>query len=61
VLQVAGGPSRSPFDPLFDAKTLPRIIVFANEPQKLLDQLDKTKTRFVWSSVTRDTRDTLHP
>ena len=51
VLEVAGGPARSPFDPDFDGKRLPRIIVFANEPAKLLDQLDKTKTRFVWDGT----------
>jgi len=48
VLEVAGGPSRSPFDPEFDGKSLPRIIVFANEPGKLLARLDSTKARFVW-------------
>ena len=61
VLQVAGGPARSPFDPQFDARQLPRIIVFANEPQKTLDQLDRTKTRFVWDGVTPDTKGTLRP
>ena len=51
VLEVAGGPARSPFDPEFDATKLPRIIVFANEPGKLLDRLDQTKTRFVWDGA----------
>jgi peptidoglycan/xylan/chitin deacetylase (PgdA/CDA1 family) len=48
VLEVAGGPARSPFDPQFDAKKLPRVIAFGNEVAKTLNQLDKTKTRFVW-------------
>ena len=51
VLEVAGGPARSPFDPEFDGAKLPRIIVFANEPGKILDQLDKSKTRFVWDGA----------
>ena len=48
VLEVAGGPSRSPFDPQFDGKKLPRIIAFGNAVEKTLDHLDKTKNRFVW-------------
>ena len=51
VLQVAGGPSRSPFDPQFDARQLPRIIAFGGEPAKTLDLLDKSKTRFVWDGT----------
>ena len=48
VLEVAGGPARSPFDPQFDAKKLPRVIAYGNDVEKTLDQLDRTKTRFVW-------------
>lgn len=48
VLQVAGGPARSPFDPEFDKRTLPRVIAFGNKVEESLNQLDKTRTRFVW-------------
>jgi hypothetical protein len=51
VLEVAGGPARSPFDPAFDGRSLPRVIVFGDEPRKTLDQLDKSRTRFVWSAA----------
>ena len=53
VLEVAGGPARSPFDPQFDAKKLPRVIAYGNEVEKTLDQLDKSRTRFVWDGGTR--------
>jgi peptidoglycan/xylan/chitin deacetylase (PgdA/CDA1 family) len=48
VLQVSGGPAKSPFDPEFDGKSLPRVIAFGNAVEKTLDQLEKTNTRFVW-------------
>lgn len=48
VLEVAGGPARSPFDPQFDARKLPRVIAYGNEVEKTINQLDRTKTRFVW-------------
>jgi hypothetical protein len=51
VLQVAGGPVRSPFDPAFDKRSLTRVIVFGNALEKLLDRLDSTKTRFVWDGA----------
>ena len=51
VLMVAGGPARSPFDPLFDPYRLPRVQVYGNELEKVLDQLDRTRTRYVASGV----------
>lgn len=48
VLEVAGGPARSPFDPAFDGRKLPRVIAWRDEVKKTLDRLDQTKTRFVW-------------
>ena len=48
VLEVAGGPARSPFDAEFDGAKLPRIIAFGDQPAKTLEHLDQTKTRFVW-------------
>jgi Polysaccharide deacetylase len=43
VLEVAGGPSPSPYSPKFDAHHLRRYIVYGNELEKLLDQLDHTQ------------------
>jgi len=40
VLEVAGGPARSPYDPAFDAKRLPRVEVFANQLEQMLDRLE---------------------
>jgi peptidoglycan/xylan/chitin deacetylase (PgdA/CDA1 family) len=51
VLQVAGGPSRSPYDPKFNPRSVTRVIVHGNELEKMLDQLDRardsTQARFV--------------
>ncbi|HVX38285.1 MAG TPA: polysaccharide deacetylase family protein [Gemmatimonadaceae bacterium] len=47
VLEVAGGPTRSPYDPQFDPHHITRIQAVANDIHTTLDQLDKTKTRFV--------------
>jgi len=47
VLEVAGGPTLSPFDPKFDPHHITRIQAVGNDIQKELDQLDKTKMRFV--------------
>lgn len=47
VLMVAGGAARSPFDPQFDPQRLPRVQVFGNELERVLDQLDQTRTRYV--------------
>ncbi len=43
VLLVAGGPSRSPYDPKFNPRGITRVIVYGNELEKLLDQLDRAK------------------
>jgi hypothetical protein len=48
VLEVEGGPVRSPFDPQFDKTKLTRRIVSGNSLEKTLDHLDSSKTRFVW-------------
>lgn len=47
VLRVGGGPSRSPFDTLFNPLMIPRVQVFADELETLLDQLDRRGTRYV--------------
>jgi hypothetical protein len=47
VLEVAGGPARSPHDPQFNPLALPRVQVYVNELEKTLDYLDKSGTRYV--------------
>jgi hypothetical protein len=47
VLEVSGGPTRSPYDPQFDPHSIKRIEAIADDIHKVLDGLDKTKTRFV--------------
>ncbi len=44
---VAGGPSRSPKDPQFDPMRIPRVQVFGDELERVLDQLDRNNTRYV--------------
>jgi peptidoglycan/xylan/chitin deacetylase (PgdA/CDA1 family) len=41
VLQVAGGPSRSPHDPKFNPHAVTRVIVTGKELEKMLDQLER--------------------
>lgn len=53
VLMVAGGPSRSPFDSAFDPLRIPRVQVFGDELEKLLDQLDRRGSRYVAGPRTR--------
>jgi peptidoglycan/xylan/chitin deacetylase (PgdA/CDA1 family) len=48
VLEVSGGPNRSPYDPQFDSRKLSRVIVFGNALEQMLDRLDAAKSRFVW-------------
>ena len=47
VLEVSGGPARSPYDPAFDPKRLTRVEVFANALEHMLDQLDASGQRYV--------------
>ncbi len=47
VLEVSGGPAKSPYDPSFDPHHITRIEAIGNDIAKTLDQLDKSKTRFV--------------
>ena len=47
VLMVSGGPSKSPFDPAFDSNRIPRIQVFGDELEKLLNQLDRRMSMYV--------------
>ena len=47
VLEVAGGPTRSPYDPQFNPHSITRVQAVGNDIHNVLDQLDKTNTRFV--------------
>lgn len=47
ILMVAGGPARSPKDPAFDPLRIPRVQVFGNELEQLLDRMDRDGTRYV--------------
>ncbi len=47
VLEVSGGPTRSPYDPQFDPHHVTRIEAIGNGISQALANLDKTNTRFV--------------
>jgi hypothetical protein len=47
VLEVSGGPARSPFDPAFDPHRLPRVEVNGATLEHTLDALDQPGVRFV--------------
>lgn len=47
VLEVAGGPARSPYDPQFNPHSISRVEAIGNDISNTLDRLDKSKTRFV--------------
>jgi hypothetical protein len=48
VLEVSGGPTRSPFDPQFNPHSITRIEAIGDDIKHQLDRLDATKMRFVW-------------
>jgi Polysaccharide deacetylase len=47
VLEVSGGPARSPYDPQFNPHSITRIEAIGDDIKKTLDRLDSLKTRFV--------------
>jgi hypothetical protein len=47
VLEVAGGPARSPFDPQFDPHAIPRVEVYGMELEKAIARLDSSGMRYV--------------
>jgi peptidoglycan/xylan/chitin deacetylase (PgdA/CDA1 family) len=47
VLEVAGGPARSPYDPQFNPKSINRIEAIGNDISRQLNTLAKDGTRFV--------------
>ena len=53
-MEVSGGPTRSPYDPQFNAHSITRIEAIGDDIRETLDRLDKpldpknpTATRFV--------------
>ncbi|CAN5157204.1 hypothetical protein BH23GEM2_BH23GEM2_12780 [soil metagenome] len=47
ILEVSGGPTRSPHDPQFNPLSMTRTEVFGEELERTLDRLDRTGTRYV--------------
>ncbi|MBA3646440.1 MAG: polysaccharide deacetylase family protein [Gemmatimonadaceae bacterium] len=47
VLEVSGGPARSPYDPAFNPHSITRIEAIGDDIQKALNRLASTNTRFV--------------
>ena len=47
VLEVAGGPTRSPYDPQFNPKSINRIEAIGSDISRNLNKLAKDGTRFV--------------
>jgi hypothetical protein len=47
VLEVSGGPARSPYDSQFNPHSITRIEAIGDDIKKTLDRLDAMKTRFV--------------
>jgi hypothetical protein len=47
ILEVAGPPAPSPYDPAFNPLRMPRIQAFGNAVDRMVDDLDRTGTRYV--------------
>ena len=47
VLEVSGGPARSPYDPQFNPHSITRIEAIGDDIKHQLDKLDATRNRFV--------------
>lgn len=47
VLEVSGGPTRSPYDPAFNPHSITRVEAIGDDIQKTLTRLAQTNTRFV--------------
>ena len=47
ILEVSGGPTRSPYDPQFNPLSITRVQAVGNDPVRTLDQLDKNGNRYV--------------
>jgi hypothetical protein len=47
ILEVAGGPTRSPYDPQFNPLSMNRLQAVGNDPVATLDRFDKAGNRYV--------------
>jgi peptidoglycan/xylan/chitin deacetylase (PgdA/CDA1 family) len=47
ILEVSGGPTKSPYDPQFNPLSITRIEAIGNDPVRTLDNLDKNGNRYV--------------
>jgi peptidoglycan/xylan/chitin deacetylase (PgdA/CDA1 family) len=47
ILEVSGGPTRSPYDPKFNPLSINRVQVFGEELERTLDALDRPGARYV--------------
>jgi hypothetical protein len=47
ILEVSGGPTRSPYDPQFNPLSITRIEAIGEDPVRTLDRMDKNGTRYV--------------
>jgi hypothetical protein len=47
VLEVAGGPNVSPYDPRFNGHSINRVIVHGNELERTLDRLERNRSMYV--------------
>ena len=52
VLEVSGGPARSPFDPQFNPHSITRIEAIGDDIRRTLDRLDQSATRYVAGAET---------
>lgn len=51
VLEVAGGPTRSPYDPQFNPRSISRVEAFGQEVERMLDRLEASGARYVSDGV----------
>ncbi len=47
IMEVAGGPTRSPYDPAFNPLSITRIEMIGNQMEQVLDRMDKDGSRYV--------------
>ena len=52
VLEVSGGPARSPYDPQFNPHSITRIEAIGDDIRRTLDRLDQSATRYVAGAET---------
>jgi hypothetical protein len=47
ILEVSGGPTKSPYDPTFNPLSITRIEMIDDQLTQILDKMDKNGTRYV--------------